>query len=73
VAKIDTRVRFPRESPAQRRALCCTVSTHGDKMYREATVRLIIPTELRAVMGRRLMAGAANTHTSTLAENAQLH
>jgi hypothetical protein len=45
----------------------------GDEVQREAVVRLIIPTELRLAMGRRLMAGTANINTTAAAETAQLH
>jgi hypothetical protein len=45
----------------------------GSEAEREAVVRLIIPTELRVAMGRRLMAGTASTRTAAATENAQLH
>jgi hypothetical protein len=46
---------------------------NGNEVLRVGAVRLIIPTELRVAMGRRLMAGAADTHTAAATENAQLH
>jgi hypothetical protein len=45
----------------------------GSCVERAAIVRLIIPTELRRAMAHRLMAGTANTHSSTAVEAAQLH
>jgi hypothetical protein len=45
----------------------------GGEVERQGVLRLIIPTELRVAMGRRLMTDAANTNTTAAAENAQLH